>query len=215
MFFWEPRPPSAFLDAVSQVGSGCGALASRPVRLVLLLMACLVAAACTAAVDGTPSAPTGVLLPPRPREVRLDGVDPCSLLTPEQRAGLGLTSEPSYSSSYVALFRGQVPTCTLHSSQPSSVILGIGTVTTVGIERWREPDLSTDLHATAIVGFPAVVAVPRQSKAYCGVEVDVATGQLLDVQVLDGGDAPPVPQGDLCIRAEQSAGEMVRTLLAR
>jgi hypothetical protein len=128
---------------------------------------------------------------------------------------LGFTSQPSYSKSYVALFRGDVPTCTIHSSGPNSVILGIGTVTTVGVERWQDPGLSAHVTTTAVGGFPAVMAIPQQSSSYCGVEVDVATGQLLDVQVLDGGDIPPVPQPDLCNRAERSAGEMIRTLLAR
>ncbi len=184
-------------------------------RLVLLLVACVVAAGCTTVVEGTPSAPSGVLLPPRPREVRLDGVDPCSLLTPEQRAELGLTSKPAYSNSYVELFRGEVPTCTIHSSRPDATIVGIGVVTTVGIERWQDPDLSADVHPEAVAGFPAVVTVPTGSNAYCGVEVDVAVGQLLDVQVLDGGDVPPVEQSDLCERAVRSAEQAVRSLLAR
>ncbi len=184
-------------------------------RLVLLLVACVVAAGCTTVVEGTPSAPSGVLLPPRPREVRLDGVDPCSLLTPEQRAELGLTSQPAYSNSYVELFRGEVPTCTIHSSWPNAVILGIGVVTTVGVERWQDPELSADVRSTTVAGFPAVVTVPTQSKAYCGVEVDVAAGQLLDVQVLDGGDVPPVEQDDLCDQATRSAEQVVRSLVAR
>jgi hypothetical protein len=175
----------------------------------------MVATGCTAVVEGTPSAPSGVLLPPRPREVRLDGVDPCSLLKPEQRAELGLTSEPAYSNAYVELFRGEVPTCTIHSSRPDAVILGIGIVTTAGIERWQDPSLSADVRPTAVADFPAVVTVPTQSNAYCGVEVDVADGQLLDVQVLDGGDVPPVEQDDLCERAARSADQVMRTLVAR
>ena len=187
-------------------------------RLLVLLVACFLAAGCTAGctkvVEGTPSAPSGVLLPPRPREVRLDGVDPCSLLSPAQRAGLGITSEPHNSNTYVALFRGNVATCTMHGSGPSSMILGIGTVTTVGIERWRDPALQADVRPTAVVDFPAVVAIPTQSRSYCSVEVDVAPGQLLDVQALIG-DEPALPQGDLCAGAQRSAAEMMTTLLAR
>ena len=184
-------------------------------RLVLLLVACLVAAGCTTEVAGTPSAPTGLLLPPRPREVRLDGVDPCSLLTAEQRAGLGFTSTPAISKPYVALFRGDVPTCTMFSSSPGAVLLGVGTVTTAGIERWQDTSLAARVRPTAVAGFPAVIALPTQSGAYCSVEVDVAPGQLLDVQISDGGDSPPVTQEALCQRAGQTAEEMARTLLTR
>ena len=50
-----------------------------------------------------------------------------------------------------------------------------------------------------------MVAVPRQFTDYCSVDVDVAPGQLLDVQFGDGGYRPPIPQRDLCVRARQTA----------
>src|ERR1700712_4790011 len=109
-------------------------------RVLMLAVAAALLTGCTTVVEGTPSAPSGVLLPPRPREVRLDGVDPCSLLTPEQRAGLGLTSEPRAISSHVDLFRGEVRTCTIRGPAPLSALLGISLITTVGIERWKEAD---------------------------------------------------------------------------
>ena len=172
-------------------------------------------AGCTTEVAGTPSAPTGLLLPPRPREVRLDGVDPCSLLTPDQRAGLGLTSQPSGSKPYVSLFMGDVPTCTMYSSSPGAVLLGVGTVTTVGIERWETADLAAPLQPVAVEGFPALIAVPTPSSTYCSVEIDIAAGQLLDVQIADAGDSPPVPQADLCRRATSAAKDMVQTLTSK
>jgi hypothetical protein len=183
------------------------------VRLVLPLVACVLAAGCTTAVEGTPSAPTGVLLPPRPREVRLDGVDPCSLLTPEQRAELGLTSEPRASTSYVELFRGDVRTCTIRGRSPGSVLLGISVVTTVGIERWQEADVAAGTRPTSAAGFPALTASPQQLTDYCSVEVDVAEGQLLDVQFGAGGVRSPISQDELCRRAGQSAEAAMTTLL--
>jgi hypothetical protein len=64
-----------------------------------------------------------------------------------------------------------------------------------------------------VADFPALIAVPSNSQTYCGVEIDVAPGQLLDVQVLDGGYASPIPQATLCDRAEESASAMMQTLL--
>ncbi len=178
-------------------------------------MTALLAAGCTTVVAGTPSAPTGVLLPPRPREIRLDGVDPCSLLTAEQRAALDLTSEPHFSTSRVELFNGDVPTCTVHSSGPSSVVVGIGLVTTVGMERWSDPGLQAHVRIADVAGFPALVTIPTNSDSYCGVEVDVAHGQLLDVQALNGDDISAEAQTALCDRAAQSATAAMHTLVAR
>ena len=195
------------------------ALPSGPVRPVVLLLACVLAAAgttgaCTTVVPGTPAAPTGVLLPPRPREVRLDGVDPCSLLTAEQRAELGLTSEPRASTKYVELFRGQVATCTMRGQDPAPVLLGLSTVTTVGIERWREDDLVERTEPTTAAGFPALTAVPLQLTDYCSVEVDVAVGQLLDVQFGSGGTNASISQRELCRLAQKSADAAMATLLS-
>jgi hypothetical protein len=95
-----------------------------------------------------PSGP--VELPPRPREVRLNGVDPCSLLTEQQRAELGLDARPVFSQAPVGLTE------------------------------------------------------------YCSVVVEVAAGQLLDVQFRDGGRRPPIQ----CRRdVETIAGEAVNSLL--
>lgn len=185
-------------------------------RLVRLLVAAAVAlgsaTGCTAPVAGRPTAAPQPPPPTRPREVRLNGVDPCSLLTAEQRAALGFTSRPSASRPYVALFRGDVPTCTMYSSSPRAVLLGVGTVLTAGIELWRGEDLAARLQPVTVNGFPALVAIPTQSSAYCSVEVDIATGQLLDVQIADGGDTPAVPQEDLCRKAVVTAEEMTKTL---
>ena len=179
------------------------------VRPVVVLLACLLAAGCATTVSGPP-APTPTSAPPvRPREVRLDGVDPCSLLTPGQRAELGFTSEPHPSLPDVPLFRGPVPTCTIDGP---TAILGVGLVTSVGIERWHEADLAAQTRSISVRGFPALVALPTRSTAFCGIEVDVGPGQLVDVQLVDSRHSPPLPQGQLCARAEDVAGEVIRTL---
>jgi Protein of unknown function (DUF3558) len=184
------------------------------VRLLLPLVACVLAAGCTAAVE-TPPAPTQTPPPPRPREVRLDGVDPCTLLSPEQRAALGLDGTPRLSDPYAELFGGAVPTCTITGLTGEPIAVGVGTVTSVGIERWRRGDLAAEVHPTMVADFPAVVAVPQRLTDYCSVEVDVAAGQLLDVQFSDGGGKPPIPQDELCRRAGQVADELMTSLLAR
>ena len=97
--------------------------------------------------------------------------------------------------------------------RPDAVTLSIGAVTTVGIERWQEGDLATNIRQTTIVGFPAIVAAPVRFSDYCSVEVDVAPGQLLDVQFGDGGSRPPLLQQELCHRASRSAEAALIALL--
>jgi hypothetical protein len=186
------------------------------VRVALLVVATLLTAGCTSAREEPPPAPTGVVLPPRPREVGLEGVDPCSLLTAEQRAALGMESEPrpgTISSS--ALYGGDVPICTMRGFTGKATTLGIGLVTTGGIELWNADRLDADVTPTSVHGFPAVLAVPRRFTEYCSVDVDVAQGQLVDVQFRDGGNRPQIPQSDLCSRARQAAEAVVASLAAQ
>jgi hypothetical protein len=186
------------------------------VRVALLVVAALLTAGCTTAVEGPPQAPTGVVLPPRPRDVRLEGVDPCSLLTAEQRAALGMESEPrpgTISSS--ALYGGDVPICTINGFGPQAVVVGIGVVTTAGVAVWSGSGLDAAVTPTSVSGFPAVTARPRRFTDYCSVDVDIAQGQLVDIQFGDGGNKPPIGQQNLCARAQQTAEAVVSTLLAR
>nr|WP_246106832.1 DUF3558 domain-containing protein [Pseudonocardia kunmingensis] len=161
--------------------------------------------------------PDGVVeLPPRPREVRLDGVNPCSLLTEGQRARLGLDGRPVLSQAPVGLYPGgDVVACDIRGFEPRAVAAGISLVTTVGVERFTSGDLAAEIRRTAIHGFPAVVAVPTRLTNYCTVIVDVAVGQLVDVQFRDGGRTPPIPQGQLCRDAEAVAADVMMTLLDR
>lgn len=182
---------------------------------MVLLLACVLVTACTQAVEGTPSAPTGVLLPPRPRELRLDGVDPCSLLTTDQWASLGFDSAPKRSDRTTELFRGQVATCTVIGFGPKPAAVGLNMVTTVGVERWQAGDLAAEVLPDEVAGFPAVVVRPTHVETYCNVDVDVSSGQLVDVQVLDGGGRPPLSQDELCGRAAMSAELVIKALLAR
>ena len=188
----------------------------RAVRLAPLLVTAVLAAGCTTVVAGTPSAPPGVLLPPRPKELRLDGVDPCTLLTAEQRTTLGFESEPRNGTiAASALYRGDVPICTMRGFTGDASSVGIGVVTTAGIDLWTTGGLDADVTPTTVGGFPAVVAVPRRFTEYCSVDVDIAPGQLIDVQFRDGGNRPQIPQRDLCVRAQQTAEAAVASLLTR
>ena len=60
-----------------------------------------------------------------------------------------------------------------------------------------------------------MVAVPRRFTEYCSVDVDVAPGQLIDVQFGDGGNRPPIPQATCVSARSETAEAVIATLLAR
>jgi Protein of unknown function (DUF3558) len=182
-------------------------------------MALLLAAGCSA-VGGGPSEPvsaesTTLSLPARPRDLRIDGVDPCSLLTEQQRAELGLDGEPLSSTKPSVLFGGDETTCLVRGFAPRAVTVSIGLVTSSGIELFTSNELEADVTKHEVEGFPAVVAVPRRFHDFCSVFIDVAPGNMLDVQYADGGRQPPVPQEQLCGGATQTANAAMQNLLQR
>jgi hypothetical protein len=183
--------------------------------LLLVAAAVLVGGCSDAGGAVVPPERSGIQLPTRPREVRIDRVDPCSLLTAEQRVILGLDARPVSDSAPSVLYNGgEVPLCTIGGSRPRAIVVGLGVVTTAGIELFTSGKLAAAVGPIQVHGFPAVVAKPTRFTEYCTVIVDVAPGQLLDVQFRDGGRQPPIPQDQLCRDAEQVAGVAMGTLLS-
>ena len=187
-------------------------------RVVLVLMAVMAAAGCSGGSDepaADPGAPPAVVLPARPFEVRIDGVDPCSLLTEQQRTELGLDAKPRFSSTLSDLYGGEVPACTTSGFEPRAVVTRVSAVTTVGIELFASGNVDSTVTAMQVQGFPAVLAMPARFTRFCNVVVDVSPGQVLSIQFSDGGRLPPIPQDRLCQDAEVVANEVMQTLLRR
>ena len=84
------------------------------VRGALMIMVLLLLAGCTTvagqAQPAAPAPPTPAG-PARPRDVPIDGVDPCTLLTEEQREELGLDGRPLLDRSPSLLYPGEVFRC--------------------------------------------------------------------------------------------------------
>jgi hypothetical protein len=182
----------------------------------LLIVAAVLVAGCTT-VDGEAAAagPSGIELPPRPRDVQIDGVDPCSLLTAEQRAELGLDGRAEFDLSPSDLYSGaDVPACVMRGYEPRAVSVGLSLVTTAGVELFSSGELAAEVRPAEVQRFPAVVAVPTRFTEWCTVIVDVAPGQLLDIQFADGGREPAIPQSQLCQGAQAVADAVMVTLLA-
>lgn len=174
-------------------------------------------AGCATPVPGTPSpvpatAPPAVDLPPRPREVRLDGLDPCTLLTESDRRALGLDQRPVLDVAPSALYGGVTQLCSIGGFEPRAISVGVELSVTGGIELFFRPGVRSEIRPTRITDFPAIVAVPVIDR-FCTVVVDVAPGQVVDVSASDGGRVPPIPQEDLCVDAERVAALAMTNLL--
>lgn len=173
-------------------------------------------AGCGGAPPAAPSPPPAVepsapKLPPRPVELRLDGVDPCSLLTDAQLREFGVYRASSDKSEYDAPIQG--PGC-LWSNFPAkpdngysgSAVLNHGAEYALG----REPLRSID-------GFAATTTTSTGSDPdyYCAVMVDVAPGQALGADYDNlSKDYPGMNRELACDKAMRLAAAMLATLRA-
>lgn len=155
--------------------------------------------------------------PDRPRELRVDGVDPCQLLSGTQRATLGLDGDPVPDASTLQTYPGRVSRCAISVVQPKAIVAIQSTVSTAGIDVWLTGEPIADIVPTAAGGFPAIVARPLNDvrATRCTVVVDVAAGQAFEVLVADGGKTPPVPQDELCQTAQLVADAAIATMLTK
>jgi len=148
---------------------------------------------------------------PRPREVKLDGLDPCTVLSEEQRAALSLDHAPN---AYVDNAFGESKVCSFRSGISGNV-MRLALVTMEGVGVWLSENAQVDPQFTTITGFPAMVIRTPGLDDVCNVEVDVAEGQFLDVMFRDGGNEKKATQDTLCAGAERAAEAALSGLLER
>jgi hypothetical protein len=148
-------------------------------RTLFATVAVLIAvSACTSAPgDPRPESTTATTKPAsaRPREVKLDGKDPCQFLTAEQLLALKIDrpGRPRQSD----LYKATGCAWTVNGAGNSIV-----PVTSEGIEAWRDSKRQGQVtEIDPILGFPAIkVTIPSDENA-CDVHVDTADGQSLAV----------------------------------
>jgi hypothetical protein len=186
-------------------------------RLILATLATTVVAGCsgpsTPAPQTPPSTPptaSAAALPPRPVELPLNTVDPCTLLTPTQRAKLGLSA-------------GIGDTNTDELGSPACLW---NTTTRHPDDSWiaktitnRSADYAlgstTPATVVTIAGLPAVQTATAYGNPNheCLLFIDVAQGQSLQVEYLNQrGDHPGITHEIACQLATIAATDMITTL---
>ena len=183
----------------------------------VLLAVLVVVGACATPVPGTPApTPPPPAMSPRPRDIDVSGILPCELLTPAQQAELGFDSEPRLDSGTDALF-GTGRTCLISRRRTSPAFFASITLTAeFGIERFSDPAVVSGTESIEVAGFPAVLSPPPPAMPdNCLVAVDVSPGQMVGVQLSDGGSEQGYPLDQLCRDVPRYAEAVMETLLAR
>lgn len=161
-----------------------------------------------------PAAPSGPTLPPRPVDLRLDGLDPCKLLTPAQRAEFGLEGPGDYSDNSDRF--GSVACLWLRSTAPPYG----GPLIRLVVRQDLRDELGSDQPETVIDinGFPAVqtrgsFGDPQRN---CLVLVDMAPGQYLWTQYSkNSGPLQGLNSEVACAKTRQLAGYTLANVRAQ
>lgn len=147
---------------------------------------------------------TDAVFPPRPVAVTADRNPPCTMLTPDQAARLGL--------------RRPTPGQGIVNGQPSPGCTWLGSTIDynvqfipIGAEVALTDPMAT---ITTVNGFGAVQNLPDLpgSPPICQVAVDVAPGQSIRVQANAVPD-PPYGTDELCRRASEVASMVMTTVV--
>lgn len=162
---------------------------------------------------GQSAGPIADPLPPRPREIRVDGLDPCTLAPPKVLSDAGIPSQPHA----VPPKAPGVRDCSWSRRYPQrpSGTLGVATATQQDVRNALSVNGS---QVTTVAGFGAVEIPLDEAGAQfsCDVRVDVAPRQGLWVTyIVELGDEPGATHELMCQRAHAAAETIMRDLLAR
>lgn len=180
----------------------------RPAAAALLTAAALSGCAPPVAGDALPPPPDSAL-PPRPREIRIDNLDPCVIFTAEQLSRLDING---------AQFRPaderSGPRCQW-SHSPYEPVEGYLVMRTTDQGPESAFDNPRGTRVTTVAGFPAIetqgLYSPKES--HCGILIGVATGQTLQVQYDYNGTALPMTRELACQKARAAAELAMQTLI--
>ncbi|WP_187313467.1 DUF3558 domain-containing protein [Actinosynnema mirum] len=144
----------------------------------------------------------------RPRELKLDGLDPCKVLTADQAKQLGVPeSEPG--DPKLGRFEN-VPNCYYSSLRGPSFSYTIGFNSTAGYEAWNSGG-NLDVSPMAVSGYDAVwIKFKGDTPDSCTLAVDVADGEHLYVNYMPIGEKGT--QEELCQKATTATEMALATL---
>jgi hypothetical protein len=189
-------------------------------KVVSTAFVLLAAAACTGNGEkGKPNpTPTGAptsdssgssgKLPPRPAELKLDGVDACKLLTATQMSEIRVV-EAKPDQIEVSDF-GKAPGCFYDNGLKYSYVVVL--VMNKGVPFWLSGSGNVDAKVVDVAGYGAAqLTFTGTNNLDCSVTVDVAEGQQLHMSY-DPGTEKGDSQEQMCSKASKAAALAVETL---
>jgi len=139
----------------------------------------------------------------RPREINLEGKDPCGLVPQADWPTFGIE-------------RPGKPSDHPDFKSPQCYYSGVGNVAlvvTAGIEIWTEDTYNAEIEdAAPIDGFPTITVASNIARQTCWAVVDVADGQFLMTTTSPDPNDPNNPER--CDLAHQLAESAMTTLVA-
>lgn len=188
----------------------------------LALLSGLALAGCTQsdsgqAVAGGPSASPGTgqsspaQIPPRPRELALNGLDPCKLFVKAQLDQIKVNRQRNLVQDKDT-FKG-APLCAMDGEDNQAFVhYTLWLVTSEGIEPWLAGKRNADAKLASVDGFPAATYKIKATTTFnCWTAVGVADGQQLMVEFRPT-TRDAFTQDQMCQKSEQAAAFAVQTL---
>lgn len=166
---------------------------------------------------GSPESPGGgqptVEIPPRPADLPLDGVKPCTLFSQAQLKQLEITDPPTESTAkgHFAGLSCDLDIATVETFRSYEIVA----VTDEGIEPWLTGKRNVEARLAEVAGFPAATYWFRGAEGNktidCATSVGVAEDQQLMVTA-DNDSEHSFTLDQLCQMAEDAAGMAMQTL---
>jgi hypothetical protein len=198
------------------------------VALLAAVSALTLVAGCTSREAGTATAdPTGasspkstgetsgsaaptVEIPPPPKELRLDGIDPCTLFTPAQRAELKADHVRTRYAEGSETYK-DMQECVLDvTTQEPFVTYSALAVTDEDMSVWLTGKRNVDAKLISVGGYPAAQFQLRGTDTECVIAIGVAKGQNISAQMDPISEDPTY--GELCQAGKTLAEMALQTL---
>ncbi|SMC94044.1 DUF3558 domain-containing protein [Kibdelosporangium aridum] len=156
-------------------------------------------------------APPTVAIPPRPRDISLDGVDPCKLLSKAQLEQIKVSRQKNDVQSEETFKNSQV--CAMGGADGQVFFdYEIWLITTEGIDLWLTGKRNVDAKLVSVDGFPAASYKLRGTTTFtCDTSVGVADKQQLMVKFRPTSRGV-FTQDQMCQKSEEAATLAMQTL---
>ncbi|WP_243726703.1 DUF3558 domain-containing protein [Actinocrispum wychmicini] len=150
-------------------------------------------------------------IPPRPKNLPLNSVDPCKLFAKAQLDQIKVNRQRNLVETSEA-FKG-APYCAMDGQDGKGFFsYNVSLITTEGIAPWLSGKRNVDAKLVSVGGFPAADYKLLGTTTFnCNTSVDVADGQQLMVE-FQPDTRNAYTQDQMCQRSEQAAGFALQTL---